>query len=268
MSDTETSPQVDLKSFFDLQKRYLQGTLQKSDDPNLNEKIISLQTELDTINNIYDNSNITNADLLTKQKQVSNILDEEKNRLMSQKSTIDSEYVVKQRQMQFNNSYSLRQHEVNKMMAVIVFGLFVITILILVQRHLGFIPESAMTIAAVAIISIVGIYSIKQILKILLRSNMDFTKLYLDEPEELKKKSAADSDASDLLAANDLDYCVGPACCHEGTSFDNEQLLCVPNEDVEEVEEAEEVEEVEEAFSNLQPAMCNTPYEQDKYAKI
>jgi len=263
MSDTETYPKVDLQSFFNLQKRYLQGTLQKSDDPNLNEKIISLQTELDTLNNVYDNSNTTNADLLTKQRQVHNILDEEKKRLMSQKSAVDSEYAIKQRQMQFNNSYRLRQHEVNKMMAVIVFGLFVVIMLILVQRHLGFIPESALTIAMVVIISIIGIYSIKQIIKILLRSNMDFTKLYLDEPEELKKKSAKDGDATDLLAANDLDYCVGPACCHEGTSFDNEQLLCVPNEDVEEVE-GEEV----ETFSNLQPSMCNTPYEQDKYAKI
>ena len=90
---------------------------------------------------------------------------------------------------------------------------------------------------------------------------MDFTKLAMDEPEELKKQSG-EVDESDLLAANDLEYCVGPACCHEGTSFDNEQLLCVPNA------ELAESEETTETFQNLQPSMCNSPYEEGKYAKI
>ena len=48
-----------------------------------------------------------------------------------------------------------------------------------------------------------------------------------------------------------------------GTSFDNEQLLCVPNN-----EETEEQEESVETFQNLQPSMCNSPYEEGKYAKI
>ena len=119
-----------------------------------------------------------------------------------------------------------------------------------------------MTIAMIVIISLVGIYCIRQIIKILLRSHMDFTKIEMDEPEELKKESA-DVDESDLLAANEVDYCVGPACCHEGTTFDNEQLLCVPNN-----EETEEQEESVETFQNLQPSMCNSPYEEGKYAKI
>ena len=63
MSTPETTPKVDLKSFFDLQKRYLQGTLQKSDDTELNEQITELQSELDSLNNVYDISNLTNADL-------------------------------------------------------------------------------------------------------------------------------------------------------------------------------------------------------------
>ena len=261
MSTTETPPKVDLRSFFDLQKRYLQGTVQKSDDKELNKRITDLQTELDAMNDAYNESNMTNADLLTKQQQVHRILGEEKNRLEKQKSVIETEYVVKQREMQFNNSYRLRQHEVNKMLAVIVFGLFLMITLILVNRRLNFIPDSAMTIAMIVIISLVGIYCIRQIFKILLRSHMDFTKLAMDEPEELKKQSAS-VDESDLLAANEVDYCVGPACCHEGTSFDNEQLLCVPNA------ELEESEETTETFQNLQPSMCNSPYEEDKYAKI
>lgn len=261
MSTTETSPKVDLRSFFDLQKRYLQGSLQKSDDKELNKQITTLQAELDTMNNVYNNSNITNADLLTKQQQVHNILDEEKKRLEKQKSVIETEYVVKQREMQFNDSYRLRQHEVNKMLTVVVFGLFLMIALILVNRHYSFLPDSAMTIAMVVIISLVGIYCLNQIFKILLRSHMDFTKLAMDEPEELKKQSAK-ADESDLLAANDLEYCVGPACCHEGTSFDNEQLLCVPDA------ELEESEEITETFQNLQPSMCNSPYEEGKYAKI
>lgn len=261
MSTTETPPKVDLRSFFDLQKRYLQGSLQKSDDKELNKQITTLQAELDTMNNAYNNSNITNADLLTKQQQVHNILDEEKKRLEKQKSVIETEYVVKQREMQFNDSYRLRQHEVNKMLAVVVFGLFLMIALILINRHFGFIPQSGMTIAMVIIISLVGIYCLNQIFKILLRSHMDFTKLAMDEPEELKKQSAK-ADESDLLAANELEYCVGPACCHEGTSFDNEQLLCVPDA------ELEESEEITETFQNLQPSMCNSPYEEGKYAKI
>lgn len=261
MSTTETSPKVDLRSFFDLQKRYLQGSLQKSDDKELNKQITTLQAELDTMNNVYNNSNITNADLLTKQQQVHNILDEEKKRLEKQKSVIETEYVVKQREMQFNDSYRLRQHEVNKMLTVVVFGLFLMIALILVNRHYSFLTDSAMTIAMVVIISLVGIYCLNQIFKILLRSHMDFTKLAMDEPEELKKQSAK-ADESDLLAANDLEYCVGPACCHEGTSFDNEQLLCVPDA------ELEESEEITETFQNLQPSMCNSPYEEGKYAKI
>ena len=262
MSTTETPPKVDLRSFFNLQKRYLQGTVQKCDDKELNKRITELQTELDAMNDAYNQSNMTNADLLTKQQQVHRILGEEKNRLEKQKSAIETEYVVKQREMQFNNSYRLRQHEVNKMLAVVVFGLFIIIVLILVNRHLSIIPSSVMTIAMIVIISLVGIYCIRQIIKILLRSHMDFTKIEMDEPEELKKKSA-DVDESDLLAANEVEYCVGPACCHEGTSFDNEQLLCVPNN-----EETEEQEESVETFQNLQPSMCNSPYEEDKYAKI
>lgn len=239
----------------------MHGSLQKSDDTKLNKQITELQAELDTMNNVYDDTNITNADLLTKQQQVHSILDEEKKRLEKQKSVIETEYVVKQREMQFNNSYRLRQREVNKMLAVIVFGLFLMIILILVNRRLSFIPESAITIAMIVVISLVGMYCLRQIFKILMRSHMDFTKLEMDEPEELKKQSG-EVDESDLLAANDLEYCVGPACCHEGTSFDNEQLLCVPNA------ELEESEETTETFQNLQPPMCNSPYEEGKYAKI
>ena len=98
-----------------------------------------MQTELDAMNDAYNQSNMTNADLLTKQQQVHRILGEEKNRLEKQKSAIETEYVVKQREMQFNNSYRLRQHEVNKMLAVVVFGLFIIIVLILVNRHLSII---------------------------------------------------------------------------------------------------------------------------------
>jgi len=261
MSTTETPPKVDLQSFFNLQKRYLHGSLQKSDDKELNNQITELQAELDTMNNVYNDTNITNSDLLTKQQQVHHILDEEKKRLENQKSVIETEYVVKQRETQFNNSYRLRQHEVNKMLAVVVFGLFLMIILILVNRHLSFIPDSVITIAMVIIISLVGIYSLKQIFKILMRSHMDFTQIATDEPEELKKQSA-EIDESDLLAANDSKYCVGPACCHEGTSFDNEQLLCVPDAEV------EDSEEVTESFQNLQPSMCNSPHEEGKYAKI
>ena len=148
MSTTETPPKVDLQSFFNLQKKYLHGSLQKSDDTKLNKQITELQAELDTMNNVYDDTNITNADLLTKQQQVHSILDEEKKRLEKQKSVIETEYGV------------------------------------------------------------------------------------------------------------------GPACCHEGTSFDNEQLLCVPNA------ELEESEETTETFQNLQPTMCNSPYEEGQYAKI
>jgi len=262
MSEKETAPKVELSSFFDLQKRYLHGSVQKSKNRRLNRKIRKLQRNLDSLNTTYEKSNATNADLLTKQQQVHHILDEEKKRLMTQQSLIENDYVVKQRETQFNNSYRLRQHEVNKMMAVVVFGLFIMVLIILLQRHLGFIPDSVITIAMIVVICVVGIYSIRQIIKILLRSKMDFTKLYLDEPEELKKQSAEDGESTDLLAANDTDYCVGPACCHEGTSFDNEQLLCIPDEDIDEEEEPVET------FRNLQPSMCHTPYEEGKYAKI
>ena len=219
MSTPETTPKVDLKSFFDLQKRYLQGTLQKSDDTELNEQITELQSELDSLNNVYDISNLTNADLLTKQDQVHNILNEEKNRLEKQKSVVENSYIAKEREMQLNNSYRLRQHEVNKMLAVIVFGLFLIIIIILVNRRFSFIPESGITIALIIIISLVGIYCLRQIFKIILRSHMDFTKISTDEPAELKKQSA-EMDESNLLAANELEYCVGPACCNEDTEFD------------------------------------------------
>lgn len=261
MSTTETTPKVDLKSFFDLQKRYLQGTLQKSDDTELNEQITELQSELDSLNNVYDISNLTNADLLTKQDQVHNILNEEKNRLEKQKSVVENSYIAKEREMQFNNSYRLRQHEVNKMLAVIVIGLFLIIIIILVNRRFSFIPESGITIALIIIISLVGIYCLRQIFKIILRSHMDFTKISTDEPTELKKQSA-EMDESNLLAANELEYCVGPACCNEDTEFDNELMLCVPKSNV------EESQETTETFKNLQPSMCNTAYEEKNYAKI
>lgn len=264
MSGKETLPKVDLLSFLDLQKKYLHGTKDKGYDEKLEFDIKQLQAELDTLSNVYGNSNITNADLLTKQREVHHILGEEKKRLEKQKSAIDNDYIVKHRETQFNNSYRLRQHEVNKMLAVIVFGLFLLIVLILVNRQFGFIPESAMTIAMIVVISLVGIYCLRQIFKILLRSHMDFTKLAMDEPEELKKQST-EIDTSDLLAANETEYCVGPACCHEGTSFDNEQLKCIPDEEV--VEETTE-EITTETFQNLQPSMCNSPYEEMKYAKI
>jgi hypothetical protein len=264
MSNTETTPKVDLKSFFDLQKRYLQGTLQKSDDAELNKQITELQTELDTLNDSYDTSNLSNADLLTKQQQVHHILDEEKKRLEKQKSVVENNYVAKEREMQFNNSYRLRQHEVNKMLAVVVFGLFLIIVLILINRRFSFIPESAMTIALIVIISLVGIYCLRQIFKILMRSHMDFTKIVTEEPDELKKQSAG-MDDSDLLAANELEYCVGPACCNDDTTFDNDLMLCVPKT---EADATEDTEETTETFRNLQPSMCNTAYEGNNYAKI
>ena len=260
MSNTETLPKVDLRSFLDLQKKYLHGTKDKGYDEQLKFDIEQLQAELDILSNVYGDSNITNADLLTKQREVHHILNEEKKRLEKQHSIIEHDYVVKQRETQFNDSYRLRQVEVNKLLAIIVLGLFLLIVIILVNRHFGFIPESVITITIIVIISLVGIYSVRQLFKILLRSHMDFTKLELDEPEELKKQSE-EIDSSDLLAANEIEYCVGPACCHEGTNFDNDQLKCIPEEEVTE-------ETTAETFQNLQPSMCNSPYEEMNYAKI
>ena len=224
---------TDLTGLFNIQKDYLAGLAQNSSDPDLNSKVTSLQSNLDTLYKDFNQSNKSSSAVLARQQEVSSIIDEEKSRLEQKKQSIDNALVGKKRAIELNETYRMRQSQYLKIKVVFVVVLAICIVTTLLSRRFPVVPSIFVTLINLIVILVGGIYCLFLYSSISSRSLMNYNELDLAGPEspseaEIAARQAAAGKAGDLLGTINPVGCVGSACCSAGTKWDNEKSKCVP----------------------------------------
>ena len=224
---------TDLRGLFNIQKDYLAGLALNSSDPDLNNKVTSLQTNLDRLNTDFEQSNRSSSAVLARQQEVSSIINEEKSRLEQKKQSIDNALVGKKRAIELNESYRMVQSQYIRIKVVIVIVLVICIALTLLNRRFPIVPSIIVTLINMIVVIIGSIYCLFIYAVISGRSTMNYNELDLAGPaaptaSDVAANQVAAGKAGNLLGTVNLLGCVGSACCSAGTKWDNERSMCVP----------------------------------------
>ena len=224
---------TDLTGLFNIQKDYLAGIAQNSSDVDLNAKVSSLQSNLDTLYKDFDKSNKSSSAVLARQQEVSSIIDEEKSRLEQKKQSIDNALVGKKRAIELNETYRMRQSQYLKIKVVFVVVLAICIMTTLLSRRFPIVPSIFVTLINMIVILMGGIYCLFIYSSISSRSPMNYNELDLAGPvvptdSEVAASQTAAGKAGNLLGTINLLGCVGSVCCSTGTKWDGEKSKCVP----------------------------------------
>ena len=224
---------TDLTGLFNIQKDYLAGIAQNSSDPDLNSKVTSLQSNLDTLYKDFNQSNKSSSAVLARQQEVSEIIDEEQQRLEEKKQSIDNALAGKHRAIDLNEAYRMRQSQMLKMKVVFVIVLAICIMITLLSRRFPIIPSIFISLIQMIVLLIGGIYCLFLYSSIASRSKMNYNELDLAGPTlpsaaEVAASQAAAGKAGNLLGTINPAGCTGSDCCFEGTMWDKAKLKCVP----------------------------------------
>ena len=252
---------TDLTGLFNIQKDYLAGIAQNSSDPDLNSKVTSLQSNLDTLYKDFDQSNKSSSAILARQQEVSAIIDEEQQRLEEKKQGIDNALAGKHRAIYLNEAYRMRQSQYLKIKVVIVVVLAICIMTTLLSRRFPIVPSIFITLINMIVILMGSIYCLFIYSSIASRSKMNYNELDLSGPAspseaEIAASQAAAAKAGNLLGTINLG-CVGSSCCSAGTKWDKDKSKCVPDS-------------TEDGFTTMGQSgpFANSPSEYDSYGKV
>jgi hypothetical protein len=230
--------------------------------------------------NLYNGLNSTTLntnDVLIKQKEMINIVNNEQDRLNEKKQSVDNALEGQKRLITLNNSYRLRYADYTKMIIIITILLSIFILVSLAKKYIPFFPETLYNIIIILLVPI-GIIALYYKYAELISHN----KLYYDEldlappkmlsaQEKLKEKVSYQTDilkTGNLLGA--LEGCVGAQCCSGNTIWDSGNSVCIvapPKNGFTTIDYALLNGEINFELNNgsIKP---NSPSEFDKYTRI
>ena len=236
MSQANEQYWIDLSGIIGLQKGLITNLgsngLIAEGSPAINT-IADINTSLNNLSTNLQNANSAIGPTLTYQKEVKTILDRENARLTNRKIAIDSAYDGQKRMITLTNSITAKNQAYNFMLFIMVltlFGFLLIKMLYSVEA----IPSFLLDILSVAVISIGIIYCFYLYIDIKRRSNMDFNKVSLAEPDkktpdQIAKEQQANVKTGNLLKIANVGICQGSACCPSDSTFNVKYKVCVAN---------------------------------------
>lgn len=188
----------------------------------------------DRVNNLK--TNIKNADdennkLLLKQKEVKEIIKNEKERIQHNIDITENNLTTKKRLIEFNESNRLRTEQYNNILYIFVITLFIILVIIIGGRQIEFLPDIIPQILVIIIGSISAVKIFQMYYNINKRSHLDYNKLSLDKPaidspEQIKRNKEKAAKSGDLLGSISTGGCIGAECCDEGTIWNESSRKC------------------------------------------
>ena len=206
---------------------------------------MNIQDDLNKLNEIIENDTTNNDNLVNQQKIVKDILNTEKEHLLKKQNDYENSVATELRMIQTQKNSSERYKHYNEMIAIGVFGLTIVLVILIMRKHISFLPDWLITLLLIIIISsaTIAIYIRYQDLK--KRDPLNYQKLNLDKPnvdspEEVAQKMKQAEKEGDLLQTVSQLSCSAKSCCGVGTVWDSEKMLCVPAS-------------VNETFENISP---------------
>lgn len=183
------------------------------------------ENELTTLaSSVKEKDNAVSA-VLTKQKQVNNILTSEINRLKVKKEQIDNARQGQMRVLMMNESYRKRQAEYTKLIIAVVFVFALVIVMRYMRVFFNVLPDAVYTLLHILLFASVIIYSMITYVNVNSREKINFDRLDIPGP---KTESTADFDArnaaaklaGDLLGVSNSNLCKGAACCNPTGTVD------------------------------------------------
>ena len=199
------------------------GAVDAVDDgglPDLNELQTAIRNKDDSVSAV-----------LTKQKQVNNILQSELDRLATKKGQLDEAQKGQMRVLMMNESYRKRQAEYIKLIIAVVFVFALVIVMRYVREIFNILPDALYTLIHILLFAGLIIYSFIIYINVSSREKINFDRLDIPGP---KTESTADYDkrnsdaikSGDLLGVSDSNLCKGAACCAENQTFEDNK--CTP----------------------------------------
>jgi hypothetical protein len=220
----ENYPYVDLNGVLNIQKDYL-GNLSAS-DPDSAAVIRQIQSNLSNMYTDYATANTSTDSSLTRQKDVLDIVNAEKQRLVAKKQGVDNAAFGQKRAVELNNSNRLRQNSYTNLLIILIITLALFVGIMIASNYLTFVPQVVFDLLSIIVIS-VGIYiALYSFLDIQGRNNMDFNQLDLAGMNNSVAGNAKASGAGGTNLISGSTGCVGSDCCGPSTVWDQGNNIC------------------------------------------
>ena len=197
-----------------------ESEIKKSYNDRLNwimKKIDRVTTRLHT-----DDRNL----VVSQQKNVENVLQEENQRLMEKKHSVDMATNSQNRLITLNENYNKRSMEYLKMMIVIAISLASIAV-----AKIFHLPNILLMMIAMITISFSIFFCLIIYIRIRSRDNIYYYEIVLGDVDENKgslTKATKVNSSSLPLSSSSLIKCYGSDCCSSETAWDASTELCVP----------------------------------------
>jgi hypothetical protein len=215
----------DLTSFLNIQKNYLNDLsfIQVvKNDQQLGQYINNVQTNLNTINTDYKDTNLANIDLNKNVNQVSTILDNENKYLTEKSAGIDSELTSQKRLIELNDSQRKKQSQYNYVILVIVISLILFILLMLIKKWLPFIPDGIISLLMILLLFFSITFITYLLYSISRRDHLNFDQIALSPPitsdSQAAKQNAINS-GNLLQTMYNSNNCVGKDCCSVNSNW-------------------------------------------------
>lgn len=161
--------------------------------------------------------------IITKQKEMSDIVNDESKRLSTKEQSIATAISSQNRLTTLNENYIKKYREYFKMISSIVVGLAIIAIFIFLRASAGII-----TIVVLIVGSLVCVYCAMVFVDISSRDNVYFDELNMGSLSN--PVSGRDTSGNTLNFSGISLSCYGSACCSTGTVWDSTSQLCKTTE--------------------------------------
>ncbi len=212
----------DINGVLNVQTKYLSDLAAQGDaNPGtVSNGIKNLQDYLNNLNTAISSSGNATAQLLTKQKEVSDIVNAEAARLVTKKQQIDQKTDMAKRMAELNDNYKNRQSYINNIFVIVVIGLLIFIALIKLRNWMPFIPSGIFDLLITILFAVVIIVVIMKVYAMNKRDNLNFDELKLPPmPQDNKfEERRANIKSGNLLGINPGEMCVGQDCCVDGST--------------------------------------------------
>jgi len=171
--------------------------------------------------------------VLTKQKQVNNILQSELDRLAIKKGQLDEAQKGQMRVLMMNESYRKRQAEYTKLIIAVVMVFALVIVMRYMRVFFNVLPDAVYTLLHILLFASVIIYSFITYINVSSREKINFDRLDIPGPKteskaDFEKRNTAAIKSGDLLGVSNSNLCKGAACCTAGvTVWNTEAQKCV-----------------------------------------
>jgi len=190
---------------------------------------MNLYSSLNDLHSFYQQNVSASRTTLGQSMAAIDVLENELNQSKIRMNLIEEEKNNKLRLVEINTYYGKRYNAHSKLMKTIVITCIPIIILA-VLANMGILPSNLYGFLT-GIVIIIGIVLIAlQLIDISNRDNMNW-----DEYNWFFDKSKAPSDTSDGTSSSSDPWgslsvtCIGSSCCYEGSTYDANKNMCVPN---------------------------------------